>query len=194
MQAHRTSPPADRSLHAEPAPPAGSVQGLGLTDALRVELHRCQVEGLREELDELRGPLDETYEKAHSEWLALNRREVGAPPWQLARAQGELSDASQAVHVLAALRAQVPRTVSDQPLVIVGPTDMVSTIIEGAARNTVAKVAESLDEYAEIWRAEDRDELRRVVAVAHAWVDTYADCQAVEWFSFDRNTDHVRPG
>jgi hypothetical protein len=112
-----------------------------------------------------------------------------ARPHRIVRGQKPRSQTRRTrSRVLAALRAQVPRALPDQPLVIVGPTDMVSTIVAGAAQNVVAKVAESLDESEEMWRAEKRDGLRHLVAAAHAWVDTYADCKAVEWFTFDRNT------
>jgi transglutaminase-like putative cysteine protease len=53
-------------------------------------------------------------------------------------------------------------------------------------------LSESLHEADQLSGPADRDELRGVVAAAHAWVETYTDCQGLEWFSFDRNSDHVR--
>ena len=45
MQSHRSELSAERPLRPAPTPAIGSVQALGLSDVLRVELQPCQLAG-----------------------------------------------------------------------------------------------------------------------------------------------------
>jgi hypothetical protein len=87
-------------------------------------------------------------------------------------------------------RAQVPSTKPTTSVALVGPTDLLTTIITGAAQDAAATLVQMLDE------SDRRDphateRLRRLGAAAQAWAETYADCRTVEWFSFDPNWDPV---
>ena len=73
MQSHRSEPFPTAPLRPSEAPEVASVQALGLSDVLRVELQPCQLAGLIEEVDERRGPLRETFERARDRWEALSR-------------------------------------------------------------------------------------------------------------------------
>jgi hypothetical protein len=69
MQSHRTAAGIER--RRPDAPAVTTVQGLGLCDVLSVELQPCQIAGAIDELDERRGPLEESYERARTQWSAL---------------------------------------------------------------------------------------------------------------------------
>jgi hypothetical protein len=69
MQWHRTAAGIER--RRPDAPAVTTVQGLGLCDVLRVELQPCQIAGAIDELDERRGPLEESYQRARTQWSAL---------------------------------------------------------------------------------------------------------------------------
>jgi hypothetical protein len=73
MQAQGIDLLATEILTPSPPPQIGSVQALGLSDVLQVELQPCQVAGFADELAELRGPLVEAYETALERWLTASR-------------------------------------------------------------------------------------------------------------------------
>jgi hypothetical protein len=192
MQTHRTALLAQPQLVPTPVPPVGTVVGLGVTDALRVELQPCQIEALLDELDELARPLAETYDQARRRSLEISRLGERAWPASVQEAERDLTAAAYALRALTALRAQVPSTRPMASLALVGPTDLLTTVIAGAAQNVAATLVRLLDEPdRRDRRATER--LRRLAAAAKAWTETYADCQTVEWFSFDPNWDPVDP-
>jgi hypothetical protein len=90
------------------------------------------------------------------------------------------------------LRAQLPTVDQDEPVVVVGPASMVSHFIGAAARNAV-------DDLAELVRAPVKDDgqaearLRAALAAVTAWLDTYMECEALEWFTFDPPFDPSDP-
>lgn len=190
MQAHGTALPAEAHFEPAPAPPVGTVVGLGVTDALRVEFQPCQMDGLLDELDELAGPLGESYERARQRWVEISQiADKGWPP-SVAAAEHELSAAAYKLRAVAALRAQVPSTEPTTPVVVVGPTDLLTIVVAGAAQHAGATLVQAVDE-ADCRDPHAPERLRRRAAAAHAWAETYADCRTVESFSFDPAWDPV---
>jgi hypothetical protein len=85
------------------------VQGLGLCDALRLELQPCQIAGAIDELEERRGPFNEAFEKARTRWDALAEQERGPEAVVL---EEELSMSGDALRVLTSLRSQLPTAIT----------------------------------------------------------------------------------
>ena len=144
MQSHRSGLFAMAPLRPSEAPEVASVQALGLSDVLRVELQPCQLAGLIDEVDERRGPLRETFEHAHDRWEALSRDNGPVLPSVAFDAEAQLSSAAYALRVLSAIRLQIPAHPTDHPVAIVGPATTVSEIITAAARNAVYELGELL--------------------------------------------------
>jgi hypothetical protein len=163
-------------------PNPSKVRGLGLCDVLRVELEPCQIAGAIEELEEWRGPLSETFEQARTRWDEVADKESPGPLGR--KHEHELSRSAYALHVLSRLRAQLPTLDHDQPVVVVGPASMVSHFIAGAARNAVDDLAESIRPPLKAG-GEAEAKLRTALAAANAWLDTYMECEALEWYTFD---------
>jgi hypothetical protein len=84
----------------------------------------------------------------------------------------------------------LPHTPTDEPLVVVGPATAVSEIIDGAARNAADDVV-SLLRNLPTPPAEMPAVLRDRAAALAAWIETYIDCRAVEWYRVDPNWDPV---
>lgn len=183
MQANRIGREDERDrAHA-----ASSVQGLGLCDALRLELQPCQIAGAIDELEERRGPLNEAFEKARTRWDALAEKERGPEAVAL---EEELSGSGYALRVLAALRGQLPTADHAAPVLIVGPAPTISEFVAAAARNAVDDLVELLRESP---RTDERAQaaLRTAASAVTAWVESYIDCEALGWFSFDSDWDPV---
>jgi hypothetical protein len=189
MQSHPSDLSALSTLRPAPTPPPGTVRALGLSDALRVEFQPCQRSGLLDELDALREPLVEAFESARASWEAVSSPENGGSPRQARVAEEKFESKAYALRVHAAIRSQVPGAVNDEAFAIVGPASTISTLVEGAARHAADRLGEFL-------RAPRRDEktrrrLREHGVAALAWIETYIDCQAIEFYSFDAAWDHV---
>jgi hypothetical protein len=192
MHSHRIELFPTAPLRPSEAPEVASVQALGLSDVLRVELQPCQLAGLIDEVDERRGPLRETFENARARWEALSRDNGIVSPSAASDAEAQLSSAAYALRVLAAIRSQIPIHRADQPFALVGPAITISEIITAAARNTVDELAELLRaETSRTPHAERYKKLRELTSAAQAWVETYVECHAVEWYRFDPEWDPV---
>lgn len=192
MQSHRSGLFPTAPLRPSEAPEVASVQALGLSDVLRVELQPCQLAGLIDEVDERRGPL-----MRRSSVRAIvgtlcqrdNRPVLASVAFD---AEAQLSSAAYALRVLPAIRSQIPAHPTDHPLAIVGPATTVSEIITAAARNAVYELGELLRAgRSSSPQAQRYMKLRELTSAAQAWVETYIDCHAVEWYRFDPDWDPV---
>jgi hypothetical protein len=194
MQPHRSELFPTARLRPNAAPEVASVQALGLSDVLRVELQPCQLAGLIDELDERRGPLHETFEHARDRWEVLSRDNGVVSPRTASVAESQLEGVAYALRVLAAIRSQIPAPRPDEPFAIVGPAITVSEIIVAAARNAADELGELLRAPSSATaHADTSKKLRELATTAQAWVETYADCHAVEWYRFDPEWDPVEP-
>lgn len=163
-----------------------SVQGLGLCDALRIHLLPCQIAGAIEELEARRGPL--TFEHARTRWDDLADRDGGPAA---ASVEEELSRSAYALRVLAKLRAQLPTAAHEAPVWIVGPGSTMTSLVATA-------VVSAVEDPAELVRVSPRTDLqaqsklRDATTAVAAWVETYVECEALEWFNFDPDWDPVQ--
>jgi hypothetical protein len=190
MQSHRSELFSTAPFSPSEAPEVASVQALGLSDVLRVELQPCQLAGLIDEVDERRRPLHETFEHARDGWEALSRDNGVVSPRDASIAEAQLESAAYALRVLAAIRSQIPLHSEARPFAIVGPATTISEIITAAARNTVDALGELLRApTASMPRDHGYKKLRALAKTAQAWVETYIDCHAVEWYRFDPEWD-----
>ena len=157
---------------------SGSVRGLGVCDALRVELAAEQLPGLVEQID------------AHSVALRdeIERRRAAVMPRD-PRGAARLDEAESELRLIELLRGELPTAgETDQPFVVTGPAGPIGEMVRGAMRHAV----EALSELVLATSRDDaggRDRLMRAAAAAIAWVRTYIEAQAVEDFSFDTERD-----
>ena len=156
----------------------GAVQGLGVSDALRLALSAVQVPWLVDELEELRGPYEERLLRLRSE------ADASDDP----RASDAVRGAEYDLRLLRLMRAQVA-VGQPEPILFVGPSAMVAEIVRGTMRN----VAEALGELAAARLSYEEGaeaQLRTTAAAAHAWVETFLACREVEAFTFDDALSH----
>lgn len=176
MQDHRTPGVPLRVAHP---PRPGSVQGWGLSDALRVDLESSQIESCLAEIRELIGVYEEALQRALQVDLGSRRRD-------------ELDRQAYELRVLAAMHSQLVHRPSDLAPVLVGPAGLVLQVISGATTNAVQQLAERLGERRFVSEGA-RDELAHLAALAACWVGTFLASQAVQWFSYDLDHDIPRP-
>jgi hypothetical protein len=155
--------------HHRTAATRRTVSGLGVCDALRLELVSAQLPWLADELDDMRGPLEE----------ALMR----------ARADDAADEAAGHEYELRLLRMMRAQLADETATVFVGPTGMVDEAVRGAMRNVVGALAELVHDR----EVADGERLRATAAAADAWVRTFVDLRAVVAFNFDPEAEPSRP-
>lgn len=155
--------------HHRTATTRRTVSGLGVCDALRLELAPVQLPWLVDELDEMRGPLEEALLRARADEAA---DDVAAHEYEL--------------RLLRMMRAQLA---DGRTTVFVGPTGMVDEAVGGAMRNVVGALAELVGDR----DVADGERLRETAAAADAWVRTFVDLRAVVAFNFDPEAEPSRP-
>jgi hypothetical protein len=159
------------------------VSGLGVCDVWRLELSAEQWPWLVDELEELRGPLEEELQRS---WA----KQAGDDSAALAN---EVSAREYELQLVRMMRAQLPGAGDNGPVVFVGPAELVRELVGGTLRN----VASELSELVDVQRAGDDQARSRLIATAQAacgWAQTFVDLQEVEAFSFDPAADPVREG
>jgi hypothetical protein len=150
-------------------PPAGSVRGLGVCDALELELLPVQVPWLIDQLEELRGPLEEQLQ-----------REVATEPAD----EGRVEAIEYGLRLLRLIRESLPSSGSTDAVRFVGPSGMV----ERVARGTLVDAASTVSELA---AADPLDliALRDALAAAAAWATSLLACTQVTGYGFDPEAD-----
>jgi hypothetical protein len=155
----------DRTV--SPARVAGSVRGLGVCDALRVELAPVQWSGLERGL----GAVVATLERRVGELRATGE-------------QDELERTREALRLLTRMKEDVPGCV------LTGPADLVVELVETCLADAVTRVSQRMaasgggPPRCAAWL----DELE----AAGAWVATALDCAVVTEFCFEPGLDPVR--
>src|SRR3954470_14727800 len=112
--------------------PSGSVAGLGVSDALRLDLAPVQVPWLIDQLDEVRGPLEEE--------LQLARARCTDEACDVAAER--LEAAEHELQLLRMMRAELPGRDHDGRVMFVGPTGLVLDLVRGTMRNVVGALSE----------------------------------------------------
>jgi hypothetical protein len=118
MQQNRIEGGVAGTRFGRAVPNPSKVRGLGLCDALRVELEPCQIAGAIDELEERRGPLNEAFEHARTRWDAIAEKESPSPVER--SLEQELSKSAYALRILTMLRGQLPTLDHGEPVVVVG--------------------------------------------------------------------------
>jgi hypothetical protein len=127
---------------------------------------------LLDELDTIRGPLEEALDPRAA---TLTRRSV----------------ASTSLRLVAMLRAQLPpRDVSGTASVI-GPAELLRSLVAGVLRHVADALSEVVDDQS-LNDPAARAVLVETADAAQAWARTVVSCRALEAFSFDPVADPVR--
>jgi len=179
MHAHRSAGHPVPSFHP-PGQPSWSdkVRGLGVSDALQLQLEPGQLPWFLDELEELRA----AHEQGVSEAAAVRAATTGTE-----RARRAVEDSEHHRHELTLVRGVRDR-VSRQPqggAIVCGPAPMVSSLVRGAARAATEALAEIVDDQPGVCDAAAGRRLSAVAAAARAWVDTLVALQQLEWFTFE---------
>jgi hypothetical protein len=165
----------------EEAALSGGVRGLGVCDALRLELVPAQLPQLIEQVEALRAPLQEE----------IGRRAAAMGPGD-ARGAARLRAAQYELRLAELLRERLPPAGHSEPFVFVGPAGMIGGIARASARRAVEALAELVA--AEPPRGRElRGRLAQAAEAATAWVRTFVEAQALEDFSFDPDADPDLP-
>jgi hypothetical protein len=172
MQGHRTCREPDAlALRPAATPRLGTVRGLGISDVLLVELQPRQVAACVDEIDSLGRILEDAFAIGPNDDSDRQRYEL---------------------RVLRAMRSVLLEQASLERPLLVGPAPLVSEVVARTAADIVAGLHESLSAI----RGSDeasRDELLRRSEDTTAWMRTYVDALAVQWFSFDPDLDYLGP-
>jgi hypothetical protein len=159
---------------AEASALSGSVRGLGVCDALRLELVPEQLPRLLEQVEALSAALEDEIE---------HRRAATVPGDP--RGAEQLESAEDDLRLVELLREQLPADgEAAEPFVVIGPAGPIGTTVRGAMRHAVEALSELVLATTR-HDADGRDQLTRAATAATAWVRTYVEVQAVEDFSFE---------
>lgn len=162
--------------------PSGSVSGLGVCDVWRLELSAVQWPWLADELDEVRGPLEEELQRARA------AHDV-APDANTAE---ELSAREYELRLLRAMRAQLPACDYRGAVVFVGPALLVRGLVTGSLCNVVGALSELVGAPRPLSDRKARARLAATADAARSWAQTFVECQELEAFTFEPSADPVR--
>ena len=133
-----------------------SVSGLGVCDVWRLELSAGQWPWLLDELEEVRGPLEETLQRARAQ-EAVDASEAASDA--LAALEHEL-------RLVRMMRAQLPAVDHGEGVVFVGPADLLRELVRSTLRYVVDALSDSVSA-----QLTDRAARRRLIDVATAASD-----------------------
>jgi hypothetical protein len=162
--------------------PSGSVSGLGVCDVWRLELSAVQWPWLADELDELRGPLEEE----------LQRARVAHDVDPDDNTADELSAREYELRLLRAMRAQLPACDYRGAVMFVGPAQLVRGLVAGSLCNAVGALSELAGAPRRLSDRKARGRLAATADAARSWAQTFVDCQELEDFSFEPPGDPLR--
>lgn len=168
MHPHRNAGAEPAPRRATAPPPAGDVHGLGVVDALRIDVQPSQLPWLAAEIEILRYCLEDelAHRRARYDELAEAAREHR---WPSAReAEQELERRTYQLQVLAMIREQLPISGDaaaaavaspwgkpdddaapgpervEGPVAVVGPAALMTVLIGGATRHVADALGEAL--------------------------------------------------
>jgi hypothetical protein len=157
MQDHRNAGTGSAPRRANTPPPAGNVHGLGLVDALRVDLQGAQLAWLAAEVDIVRHCLDDELTHLRARYDELPDAVKQNPCSGAREAEDELDRRAYQLQVLAMVAEQLPisgeaaaaATASPweeragapdlervgEPVAVVAPAALMTVLIRGATRH-----------------------------------------------------------
>ena len=157
---------------ADPARHAGSARGLGVCDALRVELTARHRPGLERTLADRRAALEQ---QIHARVRALS------PPPE----DPELLHLREELRLLERMRGALPEPPADA-FVLLGPAGLVLELVARSLRAAVGELSAGLEEGGDHPAGH-----AGTLEAAGAWITTALDCRAVEAFSLEAGVDPV---
>jgi hypothetical protein len=160
---------------ASPPPAPSAVRGLGVVDALCLELEPLQLAWLADELDVARHCA-----RDHLERLGVDRGDDETAEW------------TYQLQVLSMIVEQLPPDPAGR-VTVVGPAAAIRRLIGGAARNTADALAEALRDEPPRPAPDAAARLRRLAAAAAAFAVRLADLEEIEAYSFDPHCDPAGP-
>ncbi|RKQ87015.1 hypothetical protein C8N24_5035 [Solirubrobacter pauli] len=160
---------------ADPARHAGTARGLGVCDALRVELTARHRPGLEHTLDERTAALRR---QLHARVATPDT--ATAPP-----DDPERSRLREELRLLERMRAGLPDPPAG-PFVLLGPSGLVLELVADSLHAAVGALAAGLQE-----GGAHPASATATLEAAGAWITTALDCRAVEAFSLDAGVDPV---
>jgi hypothetical protein len=158
--------PAPR--RADTPPPAGTVHGLGLVDALRVDLQPAQLPWLVAEIDIVRYCLEDELEHVRARYNELPETAKKQRRADAREAEEELERRAYQIQALAMIGQQVPISgeaaaamvagrwarppdgasaeveCAEQPVAVAGPAALMTMLISGATRHAAEALGEAL--------------------------------------------------
>jgi hypothetical protein len=149
------------------------VVGTGAPRMLTILFEPCELDLLRSELEERRGVVIEAIARVQEPSRPALPGELGQEH-ELQHRHDQVLSISE---LLDGLQQPAPR---DQPREVVGPTWLLGDVVRAAAGEAVDRLDRAVGEFREDRGEPTREELRRVLATAAAWVETligldYAD-------------------
>lgn len=160
---------------------SGTVRGLGVSDALRLELEPLQLAPLRDAVSAMARALE----------LELERC-AEVPATSDPRALEAQASAEYELRLAVMLRDRLAAGEHQRPIAIVAPTAMAVQLVTRCARDATAALA-ALVAVEGPGAADAHAELELRVAAAAAWVCTLLDCRVIEAFRFDPAADPGLP-
>lgn len=157
-----------------------SVTGLGVCDVWRLELTAEQWPWLVDELEEVRGPLEEELRRLWALQAAGDDPEVDR----------EVSAREYELRLVRLMRAQLPGADHRAGVAFVGPAELVRELVRGVLRNVVHALSDCVGDAHSV-DPEWRSGLVGTAAAAAAWARTFVECHELEAFRFDPAADPV---
>lgn len=158
---------------ADPARHAGTARGLGVCDALRVELTARHRPGLEHTLAERTAALRR---QLHARVAA-----AATPPPE----DPEPARLREELRLLERMRAALPDPPAG-PFLLLGPSGLVLELVADSLHAAVGELAAGLQE-----GGAHPASAAATLEAAGAWITTALDCRAVEAFSLDAGVDPV---
>jgi hypothetical protein len=174
MHAHRI---AGQPVPSSDPPWSDRVRGLGVCDALQLQLEPEQLPWLLDELDEL----SVAHEQGLSE--AAARRAITGDPQIRRDATEDVDDRREELALLRAVRERISGA-PDGPAVVCGPAPLLSSVVRGVTQAAAERLAELAGEFPTGRDAEASGRILSTAAATNAWVQTLVALQRLEWFTF----------
>jgi len=168
MHAHPNAGTEPAPRRAASPPPAGNVHGLGVVDALRIDVQPAQLPWLTAEIDILRYCLEDELEHRRARYDELPQAAKDHRRPAARKAEQELERRAYQLRVLAMIREQLPITAEaaaaavagpwgkpagdaapaldrvEGPVAVVGPAALMTVLIAGATRHVADALGEAL--------------------------------------------------
>ena len=167
------------TTNVSPGASARRCSGLGVCDVWRLELTAVQWPWLMDELEEIRGSLEEELRRAWAQQAVDDS----------AGAAQEVTAREYELRLMRLMREQLPAG-GHGGVVFVGPAELLRELVPAVLSNVVDVLSSCVAELRPT-EAESRARLLKTAAAADAWARTLIDCLEFEAFSLDPRADPV---